>query len=56
MANERIISTSVLVIGTGGAGLRAAIELRGQGVDVLAVAKRHTRFTILTGAALRRDC
>lgn len=39
--NERIISTSTLVIGTGGAGLRAAIELRQQGVDVLAVGKRR---------------
>ena len=39
--NERIISASVLVIGTGGAGLRAAIELRQQGVDVLAVGKRR---------------
>jgi succinate dehydrogenase / fumarate reductase, flavoprotein subunit len=39
--NERIMSTSVLVIGTGGAGLRAAIELRQQGVAVLAVGKRR---------------
>lgn len=38
---ERIISTSVLVIGTGGAGLRAAIELRQQGLDVIAVGKRR---------------
>ncbi|WP_246837307.1 FAD-binding protein [Salinibacterium sp. UTAS2018] len=38
---DQIISTSVLVIGTGGAGLRAAIELRQQGVDVLAVGKRR---------------
>ncbi|MGW4136265.1 FAD-binding protein, partial [Streptomyces mirabilis] len=30
----------VLVIGTGGAGLRAAIELAEAGVDVLAVGKR----------------
>ena len=41
MTIERIISTSVLVVGTGGAGLRAAIELRQQGVDVLAVGKRR---------------
>ncbi|MEU4767668.1 FAD-dependent oxidoreductase [Actinosynnema sp. NPDC023794] len=34
------IATSVLVIGTGGAGLRAAIELAERGVDVLAVGKR----------------
>lgn len=37
---DRQISTSVLVIGTGGSGLRAAIELSEQGVDVLAVGKR----------------
>jgi succinate dehydrogenase / fumarate reductase flavoprotein subunit len=36
----RRISTSVLVIGTGGSGLRAAIELSERGVDVLAVGKR----------------
>lgn len=41
MAVETIISTSVLVIGTGGAGLRAGIELRGQGVDVLVIGKRR---------------
>jgi len=38
---ERTVAASVLVIGTGGAGLRAAIELREQGVDVLAVGKRR---------------
>ncbi|MFJ6415758.1 L-aspartate oxidase [Paeniglutamicibacter sp. NPDC091659] len=38
--NERQISTTVLVIGTGGSGLRAAIELAEMGVDVLAVGKR----------------
>ncbi|VEG46900.1 succinate dehydrogenase/fumarate reductase, flavoprotein subunit [Mycolicibacterium flavescens] len=37
---ERQIATSVLVIGTGGAGLRAAIELAEQGRDVLLVGKR----------------
>lgn len=37
---SRRISTSVLVIGTGGSGLRAAIELSERGVDVLAVGKR----------------
>ncbi|ONI92764.1 succinate dehydrogenase [Saccharothrix sp. ALI-22-I] len=37
---EHQIATSVLVIGTGGAGLRAAIELAERGVDVLAVGKR----------------
>ncbi|TFD32625.1 FAD-binding protein [Cryobacterium sp. TMT1-19] len=36
----RRISASVLVIGTGGSGLRAAIELSERGVDVLAVGKR----------------
>jgi len=38
--NEHQIATSVLVIGTGGAGLRAAIELAERGVDVVAVGKR----------------
>ncbi|WP_280370197.1 L-aspartate oxidase [Nocardia wallacei] len=37
---ERQLTTSVLVIGTGGAGLRAAIELAERGVDVLMVGKR----------------
>lgn len=37
---EQQVSTSVLVIGTGGSGLRAAIELAEQGVDVIAVGKR----------------
>ncbi|NRQ32371.1 FAD-binding protein [Nonomuraea sp. NN258] len=39
-APEHRVATSVLVIGTGGAGLRAAIELAELGVDVLAVGKR----------------
>jgi len=39
-ATERRLSTGVLVIGTGGSGLRAAIELAERGIDVLAVAKR----------------
>jgi succinate dehydrogenase / fumarate reductase flavoprotein subunit len=39
-ALEHRLSTAVLVIGTGGAGLRAAIELAEAGVDVLAVGKR----------------
>lgn len=51
MTDERIISTSVLVIGTGGAGLRASIELRGQGVDVLAVGKRRSYDAHTTLAA-----
>lgn len=37
---EQQVSTSVLVIGAGGSGLRAAIELAEQGVDVIAVGKR----------------
>lgn len=37
---ERRLSTSVLVIGTGGSGLRAAIELAEEGTDVLVVGKR----------------
>ncbi|MEU4392450.1 FAD-dependent oxidoreductase [Kribbella sp. NPDC023855] len=37
---ERQVATSVLVIGTGGAGLRASIELAERGVEVLAVGKR----------------
>ncbi|TDE92736.1 FAD-binding protein [Occultella glacieicola] len=39
-AAEHRLSTSVLVIGTGGSGLRAAIELAEAGVAVLAVGKR----------------
>ncbi|WP_433237124.1 L-aspartate oxidase [Actinomadura nitritigenes] len=37
---ERRLAAPVLVIGTGGAGLRAAIELAERGVGVLAVGKR----------------
>ncbi|UZD62629.1 FAD-dependent oxidoreductase [Brevibacterium sp. JSBI002] len=37
---EHSISTSVLVIGTGGSGLRAAIEVAEAGADVLVVGKR----------------
>jgi len=37
---EQRLSTGVLVIGTGGSGLRAAIELAERGMDVLAVGKR----------------
>ena len=40
MSPDRLIATSVLVIGTGGSGLRAAIELAERGRDVLAVGKR----------------
>lgn len=38
--SERRVATSVLVIGTGGSGLRATIELAEPRVDVLAVGKR----------------
>ena len=37
---EQQIATSVLVIGTGGSGLRAAIELAERGIEVLVVGKR----------------
>jgi succinate dehydrogenase / fumarate reductase flavoprotein subunit len=37
---EHRLSTSVLIVGTGGSGLRAAIELAEAGVAVLAVGKR----------------
>jgi succinate dehydrogenase / fumarate reductase flavoprotein subunit len=40
MIDQRL-ATSVLVIGTGAAGLRAAIELAEQGVQVLCVGKRR---------------
>jgi succinate dehydrogenase / fumarate reductase, flavoprotein subunit len=39
-ASERRLATSVLVVGAGGSGLRAAIELAEVGVAVLAVGKR----------------
>jgi succinate dehydrogenase / fumarate reductase flavoprotein subunit len=39
-STERRRSTTVLVIGTGGSGLRSAIELAEAGVDVLVVGKR----------------
>ncbi|MEV5166835.1 FAD-binding protein [Streptomyces werraensis] len=39
-ATEQRLSTTVLVIGTGGAGLRGSVELAEAGVDVLAVGKR----------------
>jgi succinate dehydrogenase / fumarate reductase flavoprotein subunit len=47
----RLLSTSVLVIGTGGAGLRASIELAERGVEVLAVGKRRTHDAHTTLAA-----
>ncbi len=39
--DERRTATSVLVVGTGAAGLRAAIELAERGVQVLCVGKRR---------------
>ncbi|WP_159499281.1 L-aspartate oxidase [Microbacterium sp. 18062] len=38
--HTRRLATTVLVVGTGGSGLRAAIELAEKGVDVIAVGKR----------------
>ncbi|WP_254259499.1 L-aspartate oxidase [Leucobacter chinensis] len=51
---ERMMTTAVLVIGTGGAGLRAAIELSEQGVQVLAVGKRrkHDAHTTLAAGGI----
>lgn len=51
---EQQISTSVLVIGTGGSGLRAAIELAERGVDVIAVGKRpkHDAHTALAAGGI----
>jgi succinate dehydrogenase / fumarate reductase flavoprotein subunit len=40
-ADEQRAATSVLVIGTGAAGVRAAVELAEQGVQVLCVGKRR---------------
>ena len=51
---EKNIATSVLVIGTGGSGLRAAIELAEQGTDVVAVGKRprHDAHTSLAAGGI----
>ena len=53
-APERLLSTSALVIGTGGAGLRAAIELAERGIQVLAVGKRrkHDAHTTLAAGGI----
>ncbi|MEU9317245.1 FAD-binding protein [Streptomyces sp. NPDC048295] len=48
---EQRLATSVLVIGTGGSGLRASIELAEAGVDVLAVGKRPKEDTHTSLAA-----
>ena len=52
--HEQKISASVLVIGTGGSGLRAAIELAENGVDVVAVGKRprHDAHTALAAGGI----
>lgn len=52
--SERLLATSVLIIGTGGAGLRAAIELAERGVEVLAVGKRrkHDAHTTLAAGGI----
>ena len=39
--------SNVLVIGTGGAGLRAAIEAKKEGVDVIVLGKDSKRMLIL---------
>ncbi|MGP9536553.1 L-aspartate oxidase [Brachybacterium sp. AOP43-C2-M15] len=51
---DRLLTTSVLVIGTGGAGLRASIELAERGVQVLAVGKRrrHDAHTTLAAGGI----
>jgi succinate dehydrogenase / fumarate reductase flavoprotein subunit len=53
-ATERRLSTGVLVIGTGGSGLRAAIELAERGMDVLAVGKRprNDAHTVLAAGGI----
>jgi len=48
---ERRLATSVLVIGTGGSGLRAAIQLAERGTDVLLMGKRPSADAHTTLAA-----
>jgi succinate dehydrogenase flavoprotein subunit len=48
---ERRLATAVLVIGTGGSGLRAAIQLAERGTDVLVVGKRPSTDAHTTLAA-----
>ncbi|WP_251153498.1 FAD-binding protein [Cellulosimicrobium sp. Marseille-Q4280] len=52
--SHRRLATNVLVIGTGGAGLRASIELAERGIDVLAVGKRrrHDAHTSLAAGGI----
>lgn len=51
---ERRLTTSVLIIGTGGSGLRAGIELAETGQDVLLVGKRpkHDAHTSLAAGGI----
>lgn len=49
--SERQLATSVLVIGAGGSGLRAGIELAERGVDVLVLGKRPKEDAHTTLAA-----
>jgi succinate dehydrogenase/fumarate reductase flavoprotein subunit len=46
------LSTDVLIIGSGGAGLRAAIEARQQGVDVLLISKDKAGYSCCTAASM----
>lgn len=46
------LSTDVLIIGSGGAGLRAAIEARRQGVNVLLISKNKTGLANCTASAM----
>ena len=39
--NNNLVKTDVLIVGAGAAGLRAAIELAREGVDVLVLGKRR---------------
>jgi succinate dehydrogenase / fumarate reductase flavoprotein subunit len=48
---ERRLATAVLVIGTGGSGLRAAIQLAERGTDVIVVGKRPSADAHTTLAA-----
>lgn len=50
-APEKRLSTRILIIGLGGAGLRAAIECVENGIDVLAVSKRPRQDAHTTLAA-----
>ena len=52
-SRHRRLATNVLVIGTGGAGLRASIELAERGVDVLAVGKRPQSVRVALTPARR---